>query len=53
VVTCLRAFFICTQGCGCGSASGIPCALLISRDALYASLGHFVSRERTGALFIA
>jgi hypothetical protein len=26
-VTCLRAFFICTQGCGCIDASGFPCAL--------------------------
>ncbi len=31
VVTCLRAFLICTQGCGCGQASGIPCALVFFR----------------------
>jgi hypothetical protein len=28
VVTCLRAFLCCTQGCGCVRASGIPCALV-------------------------
>jgi len=28
VVTCLRAFFHCTQGCGCVVASGLPCALV-------------------------
>src|SRR5580700_10282458 len=28
VVTCLRAFYFCTQGCGCADASGIPCALV-------------------------
>jgi hypothetical protein len=27
VVTCLRAFLCCMQGCGCVRASGIPCAL--------------------------
>jgi hypothetical protein len=27
VVTCLRAFLLCTQGCGCADAPGIPCAL--------------------------
>jgi hypothetical protein len=31
VVTCLRAFFICTQGCGCVRCTGIPCALLLGR----------------------
>jgi len=31
VVTCLRAFFHCTQGCGCVRCTGIPCALLLSR----------------------
>jgi hypothetical protein len=27
VVTCLRAFYFCTQGCGCAEAPGFPCAL--------------------------
>src|SRR5579883_3022625 len=26
------AFFICMRGCGCGGASGIPCALFPLRD---------------------
>ena len=32
VVTCLRAFFTCTQGCGCVRCTGIPCALFFVRD---------------------
>ena len=28
----MRAFFICTQGCGCVEAPGIPCALCHSRE---------------------
>src|SRR6185437_3240084 len=45
VVTCVRAFYhSCTQGCGCVSASGIPCALLISRDEDNAKLGRIVPR---------
>src|ERR1700728_2378184 len=29
VVTCLRAFYFCTQGCGCAWRAGIPCALSV------------------------
>ena len=39
VVTCLRAFLSCTQGCGCDRCTGIPCALLLLRDNDDASLG--------------
>jgi hypothetical protein len=46
VATCLRAFFTCTQGCGCGHAPGIPCALFFKRDDDDAKLGHFVLRDR-------
>src|SRR5262249_46711528 len=44
VVTCLRAFFHCTQGCGCDRA---PHSLrpLFSGVTDDASLGHFVPRE--------
>src|SRR5580692_11133148 len=38
----LRACYLpfCTQGCGCVSASGIPCALCFKRDNDDAKLGH-------------
>src|SRR5689334_24911452 len=45
VVTCLRAFLCCTQGCGCDRAPGIPCALAVSRDIAFVELGHFVDRK--------
>jgi hypothetical protein len=45
VVTCLRAFFTCTQGCGCVRCTGIPCALLLPRDQIDASLGRASCRE--------
>jgi hypothetical protein len=44
VVTCLRAFFICTQGCGCVRCTGIPCALFFVRDEIDASLGREARR---------
>jgi hypothetical protein len=45
VVTCLRAFLCCTQGCGCVRASGIPCALCSSRGtSMMQSPGEFALR---------
>src|SRR3984885_15764522 len=49
VVTCLRAFYFCTQGCGCAQASGFPCALFLSRDDVDASLGHTSCRGEVEA----
>jgi hypothetical protein len=39
------AFFICMRGCGCGEASGIPCALCFLRDNDRQSSGE-VRREK-------
>src|ERR1700722_12779631 len=44
VVTCLRAFYFCTQGCGCVSCTGIPCALCFGGDD-QAQLGRIMPRE--------
>jgi hypothetical protein len=48
VVTNLRAFLPCTQGCGCALAPGIPCALLISEDVVFAEPGRDGPREGSG-----
>jgi hypothetical protein len=45
VVTCLRAFFMCTQGCGCGRGIRHSLRPLSSRDIVSSSPGHFVPRE--------
>jgi hypothetical protein len=43
VVTCLRAFFTCTQGCGCVAHPAFP-APCFSR-VCFPGLGHIVPRE--------
>ena len=51
VVTCLRAFLSCTQGCGCVRCTGIPCALFFVRDEIDASLGRKTCRGNADARF--
>src|SRR5690349_21490989 len=45
VVTCLRAFFTCTQGCGCDEHPAFPAPSFLERDIAWQDSGD-VPRER-------
>jgi len=42
----LCAFSLRTQGCGCSTTPGIPCALFCLREEVGAKLGHILPRDR-------
>ena len=53
VVTTLVCFVLfCTRGCGCGHASGFPCALLFSRVVCPTARARCVARTRTHVRFV-
>jgi hypothetical protein len=45
VVTCLRAFFTCTQGCGCDEHPALPAPSSFEGREIDAELGHLCSES--------
>jgi hypothetical protein len=46
VVTCLRAFFTCTQGCGCDKHPAFPAPSCFRGWCYSSKLGHILPRDR-------